>query len=130
MINEKIFGDANDKYVRNYVLYCNRKTGDASDPLYAFHDRDCTKEVSAEELKNYFVKGCLIDGGDSESVYYIVPTAFEYVDSYARIYCVVADSESVSSILIYSSEYIPEPDEDDDEEEDDEEEDNGGDNVG
>lgn len=55
---DKIFGRAEDKYVRQYHLY-GKSTSDAK----VYVDSDCTTQATTSELKNAFLKGAFIDIG-------------------------------------------------------------------
>ncbi len=52
---EKVYGHADDKYVRQYHLYSK-----ASDE-YVYADSDCKAKVKTSDLKNAFLKGAFVD---------------------------------------------------------------------
>lgn len=51
----KIYEHLDDLHIRNYVLY-NSGAG-----VYLYKDPDCTEKISAAELKDYFLKGLVIE---------------------------------------------------------------------
>lgn len=52
---DKIYVRAKDKYVRSYKMY--GKSGDS----YLYADSACETKVKAEEAKNLFTKGVIVD---------------------------------------------------------------------
>lgn len=53
---DKIFGRAEDKYVRQYHLYC-KATSDGK----VYTDSECKTQATTSELKNAFLKGAFVD---------------------------------------------------------------------
>lgn len=53
---DKIFGRAEDKYVRHYHLYC-KATSDGK----VYIDSECKTQATTSEVKNAFLKGALVD---------------------------------------------------------------------
>lgn len=53
---DKIFGRAEDKYVRQYKLYC-KATSDGK----VYIDSACTTQATTSEVKNAFLKGAFVD---------------------------------------------------------------------
>lgn len=62
---DRIYNRAEDKNSANIIVY-----GKASDTK-AYSDEQCTKQCTTSELKNAFIKGCVIAMG-SDSMYYPV----------------------------------------------------------
>lgn len=55
---DKIFGRAEDKYVRHYKLYC-KATSDGK----VYVDSECKMQATTTEVKNAFLKGAFVDQG-------------------------------------------------------------------
>nr|DAI08272.1 MAG TPA: hypothetical protein [Caudoviricetes sp.] len=60
---DRIYNRAEDKNSANIIVY-----GKASDTK-AYSDEACTKQCTTSELKNAFMKGCVVAIG-SDSMYY------------------------------------------------------------
>lgn len=60
---DRIYNRAEDKNSANIIVY-----GKASDTK-AYSDEACTKQCTTSELKNAFMKGCIVAIG-SDSIYY------------------------------------------------------------
>lgn len=60
---DRIYNRAEDKNSANIIVY-----GKASDTK-AYSDEACTKQCTTSELKNAFMKGCIVAIG-SDSMYY------------------------------------------------------------
>ena len=59
---DRIYNRAEDKNCANIIVYA--KAGDTK----AYSDESCTKQCTSSELKNAFIKGCVIAMG-SENYY-------------------------------------------------------------
>lgn len=57
---DRIYNRAEDKNSANVIVYTN-KSG-----LKAFVDKGCTTQYKSSELKNAFMKGCIIVASDNE----------------------------------------------------------------
>ena len=60
---DRIYNRAEDKNSANIIVY-----GNASDTK-AYSDEACTKQCTTSELKNAFMKGCIVAIG-SDTMYY------------------------------------------------------------
>lgn len=111
---DKIYKRAEDKYVAtNVIYYAADGVGSGLDP-YAYSDYNCTKKLSADELRNAFNNGCVaasieLNGPDILRDYVKI-TRIGHPDMAS---CDVSFLEmangTVKEIRLYSSEYVPSP---------------------
>lgn len=91
-----IYADAEEKYVKNVVLY-----GQSSDN-YVYADAGYTQKIDKATLLNLCMKGVLVLYGGS----YYAPIAFK--DNTTNVSLTIATNVAAtgsSSVTIYSSEY-------------------------
>ena len=81
----KIYENANDKCVAAVLVYTK-----SADP-FAYSDPKCTTKISAEDLRDYFVKGMLIV--DASGVEY-KPVSCKVASQVATVTYVTADSST------------------------------------
>lgn len=67
---QAIYEDANEQCVAVYVLH--HKTSESSNPS-AYVDADFTTKATKAQLKNFFLKGCVIKSGTK----LLVPTEYD-----------------------------------------------------
>lgn len=84
---DRIWNRAEDKNSANIIVY-----GKASDTK-AYSDEACTMQCTTSELKNAFIKGCIVAIG-SDSMYY--PASLSIASKVATLTYVKAGSSSGS----------------------------------
>ena len=85
---DRIYNRAEDKNSANIIVY-----GKASDTK-AYSDEACTMQCTTSELKNAFMKGCIVAIG-SDSMYY--PASLSIASKVATLTYVKAGSSSGSA---------------------------------
>ena len=85
---DRIYNRAEDKNSANIIVY-----GKASDTK-AYSDEACTMQCTTSELKNAFMKGCIVAIG-SDSVYY--PVSLSIASKVATLTYAKAGSTSGSA---------------------------------
>ena len=85
---DRIYNRAEDKNSANIIVY-----GKASDTK-AYSDEACTMQCTTSELKNAFMKGCIVAIG-SDSMYY--PVSLSIASKVATLTYAKAGSTSGSS---------------------------------
>ena len=85
---DRIYSRAEDKNSANIIVY-----GKASDTK-AYSDEACTMQCTTSELKNAFMKGCIVAIG-SDSMYY--PVSLSIASKVATLTYVKAGSSSGSA---------------------------------
>lgn len=85
---DRIYNRAEDKNSANIIVY-----GKASDTK-AYSDEACTMQCSTSELKNAFMKGCIVAIG-SDSMYY--PVSLSIASKVATLTYAKAGSTSGSA---------------------------------
>ena len=85
---DRIYNRAEDKNSANVIVY-----GKASDTK-AYSDEECTMQCTTSELKNAFMKGCIVAIG-SDSMYY--PVSLSIASKVATLTYAKAGSTSGSA---------------------------------
>lgn len=78
---ERIYDDAKDKNVAAVIVYNKQGTGSSAGVEFAYKDASKTEAFTSAELKDAFIKGCLVKYEmevEEEMVYVglFVPTAY------------------------------------------------------
>lgn len=97
---DRIFGRAEDKYVRSYMIYGK----DSDEKAYA--DSACTVQLTTSELRNAFMKGCVVKVGTSSVVYYY-PVSYSEATQIGTLTC-AKTSSSAFATLAFKSKKDPE----------------------
>mgnify|MGYP004560245247 FL=1 len=87
---DKIFGRAEDKYVRHYRLYC-KSTSDGK----VYVDSECKTQATTSEVKNAFLKGAFVDQGGK--LYAI--TSYSEASSVATIVLLTVGASDAATLL-------------------------------
>lgn len=87
---DKIFGRAEDKYVRHYRLYC-KATSDGK----VYIDSECKTQATTSEVKNAFLKGALVD--QAGKLYAI--TSYSEASSVATIVLLTVGASDAATLL-------------------------------
>lgn len=87
---DKIFGRAEDKYVRHYQLYC-KSTSDGK----VYVDSECKTQATTSEVKNAFLKGAFVDQGGK--LYAI--TSYSEASSVATIVLLTVGASDAATLL-------------------------------
>ncbi len=87
---DKIFGRAEDKYVRHYHLYC-KSTSDGK----VYVDSECKTQATTSEVKNAFLKGAFVDQGGK--LYAI--TSYSEASSVATIVLLTVGASDAATLL-------------------------------
>jgi len=87
---DKIFGRAEDKYVRHYRLYC-KATSDGK----VYIDSECKTQATTSEVKNAFLKGALVD--QAGKLYAI--TSYSEASSVATIVLLTVGTSDAATLL-------------------------------
>lgn len=94
---DRIYNRAEDKNSANIIVY-----GKASDTK-AYSDEACTMQCTTSELKNAFMKGCIVAIG-SDSMYYPVSLLENSETKTANIVCILVtgDNNTMTPIVLSS----------------------------
>lgn len=94
---DRIYNRAEDKNSANIIVY-----GKASDTK-AYSDEACTMQCTTSELKNAFMKGCIVAIG-SDSMYYPVSLLENSETKTANIVCIAVTGEdnTITPIVLSS----------------------------
>lgn len=84
---DRIYNRAEDKNSANIIVY-----GKDSDTK-AYSDAACTMQCTTSELKNAFMKGCVVAIG-SDSVYYPVSLSENSETKIAKIICIAVTGDN------------------------------------
>ena len=90
---DRFYNRAEDKNCANIIVY-----GKASDTK-AYSDEACTMQCTTSELKNAFMKGCIVAIG-SDSMYY--PVSLSVASKVATLTYVKAGSSAGSAATLVS----------------------------
>lgn len=114
---DKIYTNADGKNVAKYVIYAEMDTSTAmlKDSAYAYSDKELTKKLTSDELRELYYKGVVICGVvESEGSKILdgssyIPSVFydgNYVgNEFSTLLCFCPNETSYSPIIIYSSEF-------------------------
>lgn len=87
---DKIFGRAEDKYVRQYKLYC-KATSDGK----VYIDSECKTQATTSEVKNAFLKGAIVD--QAGKLYAI--TSYSEASSVATIVLLTVGASDAATLV-------------------------------
>lgn len=96
---EKIYEHANDLHVAAYQVYAKKAD------KYAYADAAFTKKLTAEELKNAFIKGSVVT--DADGVIY-QPISCKEVKGVVTVTYVTTDASSAAKLATVETEAVAE----------------------
>lgn len=89
----KIFADAEEKYVKNVILYGHTDN-------YLYTDAEHTQKVDKDTVMNLCKKGVLVD---YQSAFY-APISFKENSGHLEVVIATGDT-SLTGVILYSEEY-------------------------
>ena len=82
---DKIYKQAKDEHVAGVVVYADEYHMPGDIPAFvAYKDFDCTKRFTIDELKDAFIKGCIIMVVLANAEMYFKPSEFMIADDMAQ----------------------------------------------
>ena len=95
MKQNNIFADAEEKYVKNVLVYADADDG------HLFYDAGKTQKINKDDLLNLFLKGLVIFLTDE----YLIPVAYKESAGAGVVTAVHESVDSAATLNFYSAEH-------------------------
>ena len=98
---DRIYNRAEDKNCTNIILYASNDLNKV-DKVYS--DSACTMQCTTSELKNAFMKGCVVVAGGINAMAYPVSLSEDSETKIAQIVCILVTGENntITPIILSS----------------------------
>lgn len=94
---DRIYNRAEDKNCTNIILYASNNLNKAKN---VYSDSACTMQCTTSELKNAFMKGCVVVCSNINSIAYPVSLYENTITKIARIICIAVTGAGDDTTMI------------------------------
>lgn len=94
---DRIYNRAEDKNCANIILYASN---DLNKVKKVYSDSACTTQCTTSELKNAFMKGCVVASGDFKYMAYPVSLTENSITKIAKITCITVTGSGDNTTVI------------------------------
>ena len=96
---DRIYNRAEDKNCANIILYASN---DLNKVENVYSDSACTMQCTTSELKNAFMKGCVVVSSGINAMAYPVALSENSETKHAKIICIAANGNTITPIFLSS----------------------------
>lgn len=97
---DRIYNRAEDKNCANIILYASNDLNKARN---VYSDSACTTQCTTSELKNAFMKGCVVVAGSINFMVYPVSLLENSETKTANIICIAVNGDNAITPIVLSS---------------------------